>query len=222
MLFRSPDNAVTHANRGWTLLEGGDRKKALEHFKESLRLDPTGDWARAGIVEALKAGNPVYALMLRYFFWMSRLSGRAQWAVILGGYFGSRLVAGMGRSSPELRPWILPLQIAYVAFALLTWLADPICNLLLRLNRYGRLALSSEQLASSNWVGGCLLLSLLGLPLWVLGNYAFQYLVASLVFFGLSLPIASIWRCQKGWPRTTMTVYATAMALLGEIGRAHV
>lgn len=166
-------------------------------------------------MEALKAGNPLYALLLRYFFWMSRLSGRAQWVVILGGYFGSRLLGSMSRSNPELRPWILPIQIAYVAFALLTWLADPICNLLLRLNRYGRLALSEEQLAASNWVGGCLLLSLLGLPLWVLGDYAFQYLVASLVFFGLSLPIASIWRCQKGWPRTTMTVYATVMALLG-------
>ncbi len=49
-LAKNPDNAITHANQGWTLLEKGEPKKALEHFRESLRLDPTNEWARHGIV----------------------------------------------------------------------------------------------------------------------------------------------------------------------------
>src|SRR5262249_17165646 len=54
-LAQGPENALTHANRGWTALQRGDSKKALEHFREALRLDPTNDWARSGMVEALKA-----------------------------------------------------------------------------------------------------------------------------------------------------------------------
>src|SRR5436190_20189123 len=56
-LARNPENAVTHANQGWTLLHQGQAEKALEHFREALRLDPGNEWARQGIVEALKARN---------------------------------------------------------------------------------------------------------------------------------------------------------------------
>ena len=214
-LSRNPDNSVTHANRGWTLLESGDRAKALEHFKESLRLDPTNEWARAGIVESLKASNPIYAVMLRYMFWMSRLNSGVQWGVILGGYLGSRLLSSLSSSSPELAPWILPLQILYITFAVLTWLADPLCNLILRLNRYGRLALSEEQLTSSNWVGGCLLMSVLGLGVWAVSGFKFEFLLGPVVFFALALPVASVWKCQPGWPRTVMAVFAAAMVATG-------
>jgi len=214
-LSRHPENSVTHANRGWTLLESGNRAKALEHFKESLRLDPTNAWARDGIVESLKAGNPIYVVMLRYMFWMSRLSSGVQWGVIFGGYLGSRLLSSLSNSRPELAPWILPLQILYITFAVLTWLADPLCNLILRLNRDGRLAMSDEQRTSSNWVGGCLLLSVLGLGVWALSGFRVEFLLGSVVFFALALPIASIWKCQPGWPRKFMAVFAAAMAAIG-------
>ena len=38
----------------------------------------TLDWARVGMIEALKARNPVYRLLLLYFLWMSRLARRAR------------------------------------------------------------------------------------------------------------------------------------------------
>src|SRR5581483_9313344 len=91
-LARDPDNAASHANQGWTLLHAGDPKKAMDHFRESLRLDPAGDWAKAGIVEALKARNVVYGLMLRYFLFMGRLSGGARWGLVVGGYVGNRFL----------------------------------------------------------------------------------------------------------------------------------
>jgi tetratricopeptide (TPR) repeat protein len=68
VLARDPDNAYTHANQGWAMLERGDHRKAMEHFREALRLEPTMEWARAGIVEALKARNVVYRVMLKYFY----------------------------------------------------------------------------------------------------------------------------------------------------------
>jgi tetratricopeptide (TPR) repeat protein len=221
-LAHNPENSFTHANRGWTLLESGDRQRALEHFQESLRLDPTNDWARAGIVEALKAGNPIYAFILRYFLWMQKLSQGAQWAVILGGYAGNRLLGVWRRANPEVAPWILPLQIAYFAFVLLTWLAQPLFNLLLRLNRYGRLALSEEQIRASNWVGGCLLLSLLAVGGGLVLGFPVWLLLLALVGVGVSLPVSAVFDCQPGWPRRTMALYAGAMALVGLLAVAAV
>ena len=162
-LARDPDNAVTHANQGWALLHQGDHQKVLEHFREALRLEPELEWARAGIVEALKARNVVYRWMLRYFLWMSRLSSQAQWGIILGGYFGYRMLATVARKHEGVAPYAWALMIAYIGFAVMTWLADPLFNLLLRLNRFGRLALSRKQVVSSNCIG-LLLLALAALP----------------------------------------------------------
>jgi tetratricopeptide (TPR) repeat protein len=214
-LARNPENSVTHANQGWTLLEGGDPKKALEHFRESLRLNPENEWARQGIVEALKARNFVYAIMLRYFMWMSRFGSRAQWGIILAGYVGNNMLGALARSNPDLAPWLLPLRILYVAFALLTWTADPLFNLLLRLNRFGRLALSREQTVASNWIGTTLLLALLALGTCLIIGFNGPCLVAAVVFGFLVLPLAGTFKCAEGWPRKAMATYTGGMALVG-------
>src|SRR5262249_45363590 len=104
--------------------------------------DPTLEFARYGIVEALKSKNLIYALFLRYFLWMGRLSSQVQWAIVLGGFFGYQLLAGVARRNPNLSPWLVPILVAYAVFALMTWIAAPLFNLLLRLDRYGRYALS--------------------------------------------------------------------------------
>ena len=214
-LAKNPDNSVTHANQGWTLLEKGEPKKALEHFREALRLDPENEWARHGIVEALKARNFVYALMLRYFLWMSRLSSRVQWGIILGGYFGSRMLSAVAQGHPELAPWVLPVRILYTTFAVLTWTADPLFNLLLRMNRFGRLALSREQIVATNWFGFCLLLALLALTGCLLVGFDGPWLLAALVFGLLLLPLSATFRCSIGWPRKAMAGYTSLMAFVG-------
>jgi tetratricopeptide (TPR) repeat protein len=213
-LARSPEDALSHANRGWTLLEERDRKRALHHFRESLRLDPTNEWARAGVVEALKAGNPVYAVMLRYFLWMQKLSGNAQMLVVFGGYMGNRALGSLAQSHPELAPWVNPIRYAYVAFALLTWLAQPLFNLLLRLNRDGRLALSGEQTRSADLVGACLGMSLASAALWAVSGFEARFLMPVFVFFALSLPVSGCFGVPHGWPRRVMAVFAGLMAAL--------
>src|SRR5262245_38453287 len=56
-LARDPEVAFSHANQGWACLRAGDSQQALEHFREALRLEPNLEFARAGIVEAMKARN---------------------------------------------------------------------------------------------------------------------------------------------------------------------
>jgi tetratricopeptide (TPR) repeat protein len=214
-LRRDPDDALTHANQGWTLLEQNQPHKAMEHFREALRLEPNLEWARQGIVEALKARHWVYRQMLRYFLWMGRISSRAQWGVILGLLFAQQFLA------KAVPPALAPLgEIVFwclIVFVVLTWTADPLFNLLLRLNRFGRLALSREQIRASNWVGGCLLLTLVALVWWaVSGDVRFSLI--ALVSGCLVLPVAAAFKSRAGRPRLLMGLYTILLAVLGGSG----
>jgi tetratricopeptide (TPR) repeat protein len=214
-LAKQPESSVTHANQGWTLLHKGDHKKALEHFREALRLDPENEWARLGIIEALKARNIVYALMLKYFLWMSRFSPRAQWAIILGGYFGNRLLGAVASANPRLALWVLPIRILYVVFALMTWMAYPFFNLLLRADKFGRMVLSREESVASNWFGWCLFAALISLAGCIIFGFDSPWLISAAVFAFLLLPVSSVFRCAPGWPRNVMAALSILLALLG-------
>jgi tetratricopeptide (TPR) repeat protein len=204
-LAREPDNALTHANQGWALLHAGESRRALTHFQEALRIDPTLDWARQGLVEALKARNPAYRLLLRYFLWMSRLSPRASWAVLLGAYVVFRFLG--------------PLWWVYLLLVLVTWTAEPLSNLLLRLSRYGRLLLSREQVVASNWLGATLA---------VAGAVGLTGLVTSSAGLGLggiavailAIPLSAVFNCEPGWPRRTMVAYTAGCAAVIALGIA--
>jgi tetratricopeptide (TPR) repeat protein len=213
-LAASPEDAVTHANQGWTLLHQGDPKRAMTHFREALRLDPTSDWARAGIVEAMKARNPIYRWLLGFFLWMSRLSPGARWGIILGGWFGNRVLRGVAATNPSLAPFIWPITTVYILFVLMTWLAPPLFNAMLRLDRDGRHALSREQIITSNWILSLLTIaagSFIGLLATGVGWLEILTVVALL----LAIPVSTIWRCDEGWPRRANVAIAVALALVG-------
>jgi tetratricopeptide (TPR) repeat protein len=216
-LAKNPENSITHANQGWTWLEKGEPDKALEHFREALRLDPENEWARQGIVEALKARYFIYSLLLRYFLWMAKLPPNVQWGVIIGGYLANRALSSMSDHNPALAPWLWPFRIIYLIFVVLTWTADPLFNLVLRLNRFGRLALSRTQLIASNWVGACMIMALGSLALGIWQGVKSPFMVAALVFGLLIIPMAGVFRCQEGWPRAAMAGYTGLMAVAGGI-----
>lgn len=152
-LARDPENAFSHANQGWNCLHRNNPRQAQEHFREALRLDPHLDYAREGMLEALKARNWVYRGMLAYFLWSGRLAERYQWAIIIGAFFGSRFVSNLAADHPEYKVlWWLVLGSLY-GFIYLTWTAQPLFNLFLRFDRFGRHVLSAAQRAATNWFG---------------------------------------------------------------------
>ena len=211
-LARDPDDAVTHANLGWALLHEGEAKQALGHFREALRLEPELEWARAGIVEALKARNFLYRWMLKWFLWMSRFNTSVQIALVLGILVGQQLLVRVINAVPVLEPLFWPIVILYLGFAWLTWCAPALFNLLLRLDQFGRYALSSEQKMASNFVGFSLLIALLlviadaarGLP----GSWLF-----AIPFVLLVIPIAATFNCHGG-PRWLMAAVTVGIALV--------
>ena len=212
-LERDPHNAVTHANQGWTLLHQGDHKKALEHFRESLRLNPELEWAKAGTVEALKARYLIYRLMLRYFLFMSRLALKAQWGLIIGAYVGYQILLKAANAYPDWRPLLWSIAIAYVAFTFMTWVASPLFNLMLRLNRFGRHALSRDQRVASNWVGGMLLAALLCTGWFLAGRPEAGF--AALCLALLVMPVSRIFGLPRGWPRWALAAGTAATAAVG-------
>jgi tetratricopeptide (TPR) repeat protein len=214
-LGRNPEDSTTHANMGWTRLHAGQHREALRHFQESLRLEPDNAWAREGLVEALKASNRLYAFLLRYFLWMNRLSRKAQWAVVLGGYFGNSMLGSLQDSRPALAPCILPIRIAYVVFVWLTWAAQPLFNLLLRLNRHGRLALSDTERNESTWVGACVAAGLFCAALSPFVAETMLWLLGAGMFAFLVIPVTAPYKCPPGWPRRLMLAFACVMVVVG-------
>lgn len=219
-LARAPESATTHANMGWTLLEQRDPNKAMEHFREALRLNPELGWARAGIVEAMKARHFLYRWMLSFFLWMARFDTRTQWMLMIGFIVGRSILLSIVDSVPVLKPLYWPIVIAYLIFAILTWIASPLFNLILRLNRFGRLALSDEQRTASNLLGLCLLTALLvatvptGFQLATGRPVDVDWFICGLMCFALALPVTNIHRCEPGWPRVAQTFIAVGLALM--------
>lgn len=210
-LAEDPEDALTHANQGWVCLHKSDPGKALEHFREALRLDPSMEWARSGIVEALKARHLIYRLMLRFFLWMGRQTATAQWAIILGLVVGPQLLARVARDAPQLKPLVAPIKVAVFAFIILTWIASPLFNFLLRFNRFGRLALSREQTTESSWIGGCALLAATSAVVHFANGTSDVRAYLFMVIFGLLLfPLTITFRSEAGRPR-----FIAALATVG-------
>lgn len=212
-----PDAAWTHANLGWTLLEKGDRDGAMKHFREALRLEPELDWARQGVVETLKAHNVFYRLFMQYFFFMARLSRGRQWTVILVAWLLYVMLGRLADSMPALKPWVMPLLVAYLVFVLGSWLAVPLANLVLRFHPFGRLALSREERTATNWIGGCLASAIASGVAWLIQPSPFL-LYLSFFFLLMLLPLGATFQAASPWPRKGMAIAACVIALMGLAG----
>ncbi|MEM6314993.1 MAG: tetratricopeptide repeat protein [Planctomycetota bacterium] len=211
-LESDPDNAHTHANMGWSLLHQNKPKEALESFREALRLDPDNEWAKEGLVEALKARYVIYRVLLAYFLWMGRLSDKAQWAVIIGLVVGYQVFKNIARNNEALQPLLIPVAILYFGFCALTWLADPLFNLLLRFNKYGWHALSPDQRRGANLLGIVILVALAIITIAFVTRDA-MWVLSGVILFGAMVPLTGIFRVKEGWPRWVIVTLCSVLAI---------
>jgi tetratricopeptide (TPR) repeat protein len=212
-LRNDPNNAYTHANYGWGLLEKGDHKKALKHFKEALKNDPNFEYAQRGMIEALKASNPVYRLFLKYSFWIGNMGAKYQWFFLLGFYFGTQALNKLADSNAGLRPFLAPVVILLTIFAFSTWVIKPISNLFLRFNAYGKFLLSKQEKMSSNFVAVSLLVLLTGLGMYIYSP-ADKYFVLAAYGFAMMVFCGIMFLPSK---YNSIMIYTIAMAVLGLI-----
>jgi hypothetical protein len=211
-LGRAPEDAFSHANQGWNCLHRNDPLKAQEHFREALRLDPNLDYAREGMLEALKARNPVYRIMLAYFLWLGRQSSRFQWVFIIGIFLGVRVARSLSHSQPGLN-WIWwPLLGLFYVFVYLSWTAHPMFNLMLRFDRFGRHVLSADQRIGASWFGAIFALTL-GSLIWWLATDNTAGLFSAVVFAILSVCVAATFN-RTGRDRTILGSCTAALAVV--------
>lgn len=211
-LREDPNNAYTHANYGWGLLEKGEHKKALDHFKEALSNDPTFDYAQSGMLEALKATNPIYRLFLKYSFFMSNLTAKYQWGVIIGFYLGFKALRTVAKNNEALQPYLIPLIVALALIAFSTWVIAPISNLFLRFNKYGQLLLDKKEKMSSNFVAISLGLFFVGLLLYFIMSDE-KMLTFAVFGFAMMLPFGTMFSPSKN--KYGLLSYTIALAVIG-------
>ncbi len=216
-LDRAPENAFSHANQGWNYLHRNQPQPAQEHFREALRLNPDLDYAREGMLEALRARNPVYRGMLAYFLWMGRQSGRLQWLLILAVFFGTGVVGALAHAQPEFNWLWWSFLGALYGFVYLTWTAQPMFDLLLRFDRFGRHVLSRQQRVTTNWFGATFALALGSGGLWLVTGGE-EALFAMIVLAALSICVATTFRSPDGRPRLMLGAATAALALIAAYG----
>lgn len=216
-LQKDPENTMTHANYGWGQLEKGSHKKALEHFKEALARDPENEYARAGMLEALKAKFFLYRVFLKYYFWMSNLKPQVQWAVILIFVFTQKIIGSVSRSSPELAAILVPLSHLLIFFVVSTWVIHPVFNFFMSLNRYARYLLTDEAKDSAIVVGVAFSLFVLSIIGWLV-TQSEGFAASAIVCFTLILPFGKIWESSKKWKRLVFAGYSIAATIVGTLG----
>jgi tetratricopeptide (TPR) repeat protein len=216
-LREDPNNAYTHANYGWGLLEKGNHKKALEHFKEALKNDPNLAYAQAGMMQALKATNPVYRMFLKYSFWMGNLTSKYQWGVIIGFYLALKGLRALAKNNPTIEPYLFPLIVFLTLIAISTWVISPISNLFLRFNRYGKFLLDKNEKMSSNFVAASFGLFLIG----IIAYFALKderYLTIAVFGFAMMLPLGVMFSPSKH--KNILAGYTILLAVVGVLAIA--
>ena len=159
MLERDPENACTHHSAGWAALQRGDHRAAETHFREALRLSPGLEGARQGLLASFRSRSPFYSGYLRYCLWMGRLKEKAQWAVILGVYFGFRLLRMIAaRYSTNLA---LAIGALYLLFVLWAFVANAVGNFILLFDRFARHALRRDETMEAVVAGGSVVAGLI-------------------------------------------------------------
>ncbi len=175
----------------------------MPHFREALRLEPNMEFARHGIVEAMKARNPIYRWILSFFLWMQRFSPRTQMLLVVGLVFGNRILHAVLQSVPMLQPLSLPIALAYLLFVWMSWSASALFNLTLFTNSFGRLALSRKEKTEAILCGSCVAMALLGV---VLSRFLSGVLGSSLLFLLLVIPIVTALRAKDSRRRPAVVV----------------
>jgi len=106
--------------------------------------------------------------------------------------------------------------VLFYLFIYLSWTAGPMFNLLLRLDRFGRLVLSHDERVTSNWFGACVIPALGSLVAWA-ATGGLLYGLGAAVCAALSICVTVAF-ARRGRARIIFATAAAIMALVGGAG----
>lgn len=190
-LQKNPEDAYTHTNYGWHYLEKGNYKKAVEHFRESLRINPNSASAKEGYKNALKSKLPFYRWILQYSLWMNHQSRGIRVAMIFGLWIVAQLVSSFADSSNEwLRYLAGGIIFLYLLFVLFSWLGNALANMFLLASPHGKMALTDSERTGARIVGLSLVAGIALLACGALLDHKFYYM--GFLVCSLAIPLSRI------------------------------
>jgi len=212
-LALDPEQPSTIANQGLQLLREGKTKEALERLEYALSLDPTNAVARYAMTEALKTRFWPYRMFFKFKEYSSRLSGGNAWGLILGSYILLQVIRKISDSVPQL----VPVVYIIVGLFLLTWILDPLMNLYLLTNKYGRLLLDESEKKMASLCGMSLTLGVLTLITYYFFTFE-NILILGILFFLFMIPLGTFLHVRKKGNRKKITYFTIAIVSSGIIG----
>ncbi len=183
-LKSDPNDDYTHANIGWIQLEKGSYEQAKIHFTESLRINPNSSYAREGMMESIKSKNWFYRKFMNYKLFMSSRKKSVQLLIILIVFIGYQYLNELTNQVPLLLPFYY--IIGFIFY--FTWISNPVSNLLLRFDYYGKIMLNSKEKKGSEVVGLGTLIGFIAGVLVIITNFSMWWHL-SLVSFSLVVPL---------------------------------
>ena len=213
-LANNPLDPDAHVQLGLQALHAGDTERALEAFEEALRLDPEHEGARFGLVEALKARNPIYSLILRGFLKLNSLPAKTTLFLLIGMFVLFRISRSLSRSNPEWKVFLDPITWIYLTFVGLAWFAESFFDVLLLCKREGRLALIGDsRYRAFAFAGALTVIAACLLSAWLLSDPGW----ADVAFFVLvaQIPVVSAFQCEaEGARRVMMSIAAICNVMI--------
>lgn len=211
VLRRAPEDSLGHTNRGWAYLQARQVPEALEHFTEALRLDPENGYARSGLVEALKARNLLYRGILTWYLFANRFSGRGRLFLVIGVLVAFRIARRVLGAYSTLAVYLL--VGVYMAFMYLSWVGQPLFNLMLLLDPKTQHLLSKEERTSGSALGATYVLAAILSVFVAMRAGTFPALVTLALAIVFGIPVSGAFATPKGWPRTVAFLIAGAIGL---------
>lgn len=215
-LALAPDDHAVQANAGWAALRRGDQAAALHHFRASLRREPGEQSTRRGLLEALRARNPVYRAFLRVALRLYWVPMYFSWVAIA---IGIMLLAWV--SIMDLPPWLLlPLQAAVISICIFTWTAKPLADLLMLADEAGRVELDAAQKTAAVGVTALLAAAAVLGGAWVVGAPRGTGMAAIFAVL-FTLPLAAAPRVPPGVWRAVLAAGTVLLAVPATLAVLH-
>lgn len=218
---KNPDSAFAHSSRGHALLNANRHKEAQMAFREALRLEPSNEFARSGMIQSLNANNFFFRKFLAAMSWLSRLSPQVQFGIVIGMWLGINALNSYSAMNPWIRPYVLPITLVYILFALMTWIANPLFNTFLRFHPFGKHLLTTREKWASNAIAATIAVGVFHagffLALMVFaGKFAAWPVCVILLFCSLLLtaPLSVAFETNAGWPTKVASTLAIAFSVL--------
>lgn len=215
-LALAPDDHAVQSNAGWAALRRGDAAAALRHFRASLQREPGEKSAQTGLLEALRARNPLYRGFLRValrLYWMPQFM---RWVAIAWGVAAVAYVYTW-----NLPAWLLlALQAALVATAVFTWTARPLADLLMLSDPAGRAVLDGAQKVAAVTVAVLLAAAVLLGAAWTLGAPRGTGMAAIFAIL-FTIPPTAAPRLPPGRWRVVLAAWTALLAVFAGVAVLH-